>query len=482
MVNLSTPRVVIAAPASGHGKTTVATGLIAAFARRGRRVAPFKVGPDYIDPGYHALAAGRPGRNLDPFLVGECRTAGIFAHGSADADIAIVEGVMGLYDGAAGRGEFASTAQVAELIGAPVILVVDATAQGRSVAALVDGFRGFDRRVRVAGVVLNRVGSERHREILAEALEEIGAPLLGVLHRSDAVATPSRHLGLVPVAERAPDALATVDALADLITEHLDLDRIERIAASATPVAGDDPAGWSPRDAIAELGGPVVSAAGPRPVVAVAGGAAFTFSYAEHAELLAAAGAEVVTFDPLHEAKLPAGTSALVIGGGFPEVYASALAENESLVAQVRAFAESGGVIAAECAGLLYLAKSLDGVPMCGVVDAEAVMTDRLTLGYREAVAATESVLCDVGARVNGHEFHRTTLTPASSAEPAWLWRAHDGAKIAEGFASARLHASYLHLHWAGLPAVPRRIVAAALDYATVRGTATQGTTVRGTA
>ena len=303
---------------------------------------------------------------------------------------------------------------------------------------------------------------ERHREILAAALDEVGVPLLGVLHRSDAVATPSRHLGLVPVAERAPDAVATVHALADLISENLDLDRIERIAASATPLTLDDTAAWSPKDAIAELGGPVVTATGERPVVAMAGGAAFTFSYAEHAELLAAAGAEVVTFDPLHDAKLPDGTSALVIGGGFPEVYASALAENASLLKEVREFAASGGVIAAECAGLLYLAKSLDGVPMCGVVDAEAVMTERLTLGYREAVAATESVLCDVGARVNGHEFHRTTLTPTSSAEPAWLWRAHEGAKVAEGFASARLHASYLHLHWAGAPELPRRIVAAA--------------------
>ena len=455
---VSTPRVVIAAPASGHGKTTVATGLIAAFARRGRRVAPFKVGPDYIDPGYHALAAGRPGRNLDPFLLGESRTVGVFANGADGADIAIVEGVMGLYDGAAGRGEFASTAQVATLIGAPVLLVVDATAQGRSVAALVDGFRGFDRRVRIAGVILNRVGSERHREILAEALDEIGVPLLGVLHRSDAVATPSRHLGLVPVAERAPDALRTVDALADLIAENLDLDRIERIAASATQ--GEATANWSPQDAIAELGGPAATV--EKPVVAVAGGAAFTFSYAEHAELLAASGAEVVTFDPLRDERLPAETAALVIGGGFPEVHAAALADNKTLLDDVRAFAASGGVIAAECAGLLYLAKTLDGVPMCGVVDAEAVMTERLTLGYREAVAAADSVLCDAGTRVNGHEFHRTTLIPAASAGPAWLWRAHDGAKVAEGYASARLHASYLHLHWAGTPELPRRIVAAA--------------------
>jgi cobyrinic acid a,c-diamide synthase len=486
MVTVDTPRLVIAAPASGHGKTTVATGLIAALTRRGRRVAPFKVGPDYIDPGYHALAAGVPGRNLDPFLVGQERTVDVFAHGALGADIAVVEGVMGLYDGAAGRADFASTAQVATLIGAPVVLVVDATAQGRSVAALVDGFRGFDRRVRVAGVVLNRVGSPRHREILADALDEIGMPLLGVLHRSDAVANPSRHLGLVPVAERAPEALATVDAMADLVVSNIDLERIERIAArEATPLTRESASEWSPRQAIAELGGPIVVSptdgavdgnvdrheaggsaaqrrkAGP-PVVAVAGGAAFTFSYAEHAELLAAAGAEVVTFDPLHDERLPSGTAALVIGGGFPEVYAAKLAENTGLIGQVRDFASAGGVIAAECAGLLYLARSLDGVPMCGVVEADAVMTDRLTLGYREAVSGAESVLCDAGARLNGHEFHRTALTPAASQEPAWLWRGHDGSAVAEGFASTRLHASYLHLHWAGAPEVPYRIVSAA--------------------
>ena len=458
MVNAGTPRVVIAAPASGHGKTTVATGLIAAFARRGRKVAPFKVGPDYIDPGYHALAAGRPGRNLDPFLVGEPRATGVFGHGAAGADLAIVEGAMGLYDGAVGRADFASTAHVARLIGAPVILVVDAAAQGYSVAALVAGFRDFDRRVNIAGVILNRVGSERHRELLESALREVGLPLLGALHRSDAVATPSRHLGLVPVAERAPEALATVDALADLISANLDLDRIERIAASATSM----PDSWSPRDAIAELGGPVITPAGKRPVVAVAGGAAFTFSYAEHAELLEAAGAEVAAFDPLHDPKLPEGTSALVIGGGFPEVHASALAENTSLLTEVRGFAAAGGVIAAECAGLLYLAKSLDGVPMCGVLDAEAEMTKQLKLGYREAVAARDSVLCDIGERINGHEFHRTTLTPAGSLEPAWFWRGNKAEKVDEGFASPRLHASYLHVHWAGAPNLPRRIVAAA--------------------
>jgi cobyrinic acid a,c-diamide synthase len=461
----SVPRLVVAAPASGHGKTTVATGLVAAFTRRGLDVAPFKVGPDYIDPGYHALAtraggaaagrAGRPGRNLDPFLVGEERVCDLFAHGSRGADLAIVEGVMGLYDGAVGRGEFASTAHVAHLIGAPVVLVVDATAQGRSVAALVHGFRSFDPALRLAGVVLNQVGSDRHREILTEALDGIGVAVLGALHRSHAVAAPSRHLGLVPVAERAPEAVAAVAALADLVDGCLDLDALERIARSAEPLAARD---WTPEAGMA--GGEADRAV--RPVVAIASGAAFTFSYAEHAELLAAAGAQVAPFDPLHDEKLPDGTSGLVIGGGFPEVYAGELSANEPLRVAVRGLAARGGVIAAECAGLLYLAQSLDGAPMCGVLPVVAAMTDRLTLGYREAAAPGDSVLCDAGARVCGHEFHRTRVSSVLGSEPlepAWLWRGSAGETVADGYAAGRVHASYLHLHWAGNPSIARRIV-----------------------
>ena len=463
----SIPRVVIAAPASGHGKTTVATGLIAAFTRAGRRVAPFKVGPDYIDPGYHALAAADPrspaapnptaGRNLDPFLVGEQRVRDLFAYGSRGADLAVVEGVMGLYDGAVGRDGFASTAHVAHLIGAPVILVVDATAQGRSVAALVHGFRSFDPELRIAGVILNRVGSDRHRAILIEALDAIGVRVLGSLHRSDAVAAPSRHLGLVPVAERAPESTAAVDALADLVKASIDLDAVERIARTATPLTPND---WSPQLAIGEP----VAVDGRVPVVAIASGAAFTFSYAEHAELLTAAGAQVVPFDPLHDEKLPEGTRALVIGGGFPEVYAPQLSANRALHEAVRQLAGDGGVIAAECAGLLYLARSLDGAPMCGLLPAVAEMTDQLTLGYREAVAPADSVLCDAGTRVAGHEFHRTAIAPSAGQSPAWLWasEAHPGQGTAEGYGEGRIHASYLHLHWAGTPSIARRIVEAA--------------------
>lgn len=452
------PRIVIAAAASGHGKTTVATGLIAAFARAGLSVAPFKVGPDYIDPGYHALAAGKPGRNLDPFLVGEERVRDLFAHGSRGADLAVVEGVMGLYDGAVGRGEFASTAHVAHLIDAPVILVVDATAQGRSVAALVHGFRSFDPALRIAGVILNRVGSDRHRAILAEALDEIGVPVLGSLHRSDAVAAPSRHLGLVPVAERAPESVASVDALAQLVKGSIDLAAVERIARDAAALPQRE---WSPRQAVAQWAGERGDGAAAAPVVAIASGAAFTFSYAEHAELLAAAGAQVVAFDPLHEEKLPDETRALVIGGGFPEIYAPELSANAALRAAVCELAKGGGVIAAECAGLLYLAESLDGAAMCGLLPAAATMTKQLTLGYREAIASEDNVLCDAGARVAGHEFHRTKLDPAAGGTPAWLWASDRvaGGKVAEGYAQGRVHASYLHLHWAAAPSIASRIV-----------------------
>jgi cobyrinic acid a,c-diamide synthase len=450
MVNV--PRVVIAAPASGHGKTTVATGLLAAFARRGVPVAPFKVGPDYIDPGYHALAAGRPGRNLDPVLVGEHLIGPLFAHGSQGAEIAIVEGVMGLYDGRTGAGDTGSTAQVADLLDAPVILVVDAAAQGRSVAALVHGFRSFGN-VRMAGVILNRVGSDRHESILREACEEVGTPVLGALRRADAVAAPSRHLGLVPAAERRAEARASVDALATLVAAAVDLDEVAAIARSAPPLSAEP---WSPESADPVPG---------RPVVALAGGAAFSFSYAETAELLAGAGADVVPVDPLRDDKLPDGTRALVVGGGFPEVYAPELSANEPLRLAVAALAAVGGPIAAECAGLLWLGRTLDGAPMCGVLDADAAMTPTLTLGYRDAVALTDSPLAPAGTRVTGHEFHRTTVHPRSglllspAAGAAWAWRGADP----EGFASASVHASYLHLHWAGARHFAENLVRAAV-------------------
>ncbi|WP_433377610.1 cobyrinate a,c-diamide synthase [Streptosporangium sp. CA-115845] len=441
------PRLVIAAPSSGSGKTTVATGLMAALRARGLRVSPHKVGPDYIDPGYHALATGRPGRNLDPWLTGEDRVAPLFLHGARDADIAVVEGVMGLYDGA-GSGDFASTAHVARLIGAPVVLVVDAARQGRSVAALVQGFASFDTRVRLAGVILNRVGSPRHEEICRAALDESGISVLGVIPRVDGVATPSRHLGLIPAAERSGDAVAAVERMGALVAGSCDLEGLVALARSAPPLPAHP---WTP--ALPPSPAVTATASGGRPVVAVAGGAAFTFGYAEQVELLAAAGAEVATFDPLRDECLPENAGAVVIGGGFPEMYAAELSANEPLRRRVAAF---DGPIVAECAGLLYLARELDGHPMCGRLDVTATMTGRLMLGYRDAVATAKSVLTREGERYRGHEFHRTATDPGHATPPLFRWRG-----AADGFAEPLLAASYLHLHWAGSPELAERLVAA---------------------
>jgi cobyrinic acid a,c-diamide synthase len=441
--------VVVAAPSSNAGKTSVTTGLVAALTARGLAVSPHKVGPDYIDPGYAGLAAGRPGRNLDPWLAGEERIAPLFLHGARGADVAVVEGVMGLFDGATHpevEPGFASTAHVARLLRAPVVLVVDASSQARSVAALVHGFATFDPSVRLGGVVLNRVGSDRHEAILREALDAAGVPVLGAVRRLAELGTPSRHLGLVPAAERSAEAVATVRRLGEVVAGGVDLDAVLRLARTAPDLAA---APWDPAAEVTPTPG--------RPRVAVAGGPAFTFGYAEHAELLAAAGAEVVTVDPLRDEALPEGTAGLVVGGGFPEVYADQLSANTTLRADIAALAARGAPVAAECAGLLYLSRELDGSPMCGVLDVATAMTPRLTLGYRSAVALTDSVLARAGTRVRGHEFHRTHALPAAGPTPAWQW----SASAPEGFVSGSVHASYLHLHWAGSPALAERFVAA---------------------
>ncbi|MBV7695167.1 cobyrinate a,c-diamide synthase [Streptomyces sp. TRM70350] len=474
MVTSSVPRLVIAAPSSGSGKTTVATGLMAAFAARGLAVSPHKVGPDYIDPGYHALATGRVGRNLDAYLCGPELIGPLFAHGARGCDVAVVEGVMGLYDGAAGEGELASTAQVAKLLRAPVVLVVDASSQSRSVAALVHGFASWDPEVRVGGVILNKVASDRHEELLRGALESVGVPVLGALRRVAQVETPSRHLGLVPVAERGDAAVEAVAAMAAQVEAGCDLEGLLGLARGAGALSC---AAWDAGEVLVSsppppLPVPIPRGSAPwtpgrperlRPqtpdglVVAVAGGEAFTFSYAEHAELLAAAGADVVVFDPLRDEELPEGTSGLVIGGGFPEVYAGELSANEPLRKAVATLAERGAPVAAECAGLLYLCRELDGQPMCGVLDASARMSERLTLGYRDAVAVSDSALAEAGTRMRGHEFHRTVVEPGAGAAPAWGMRAP--VRRVEGFVQQGVHASYLHTHWASAPGVARRFV-----------------------
>ncbi|MEU4649761.1 cobyrinate a,c-diamide synthase [Nocardia fluminea] len=472
---MSAPAVVIAAPASGSGKTTLATGLIGALRRAGHRVAPFKVGPDYIDPGYHGLAAGRPGRNLDPVLVGEDRVVPLYRHGAQGCDIAIVEGVMGLFDGRIDENRSdaiaeGSTAQVAGLLGAPVVLVVDARGHSQSLAALLHGFATYDSSVRLGGVILNRVGSERHEQVLRAACDRVGLPVLGALPRMAELEVPSRHLGLIPAVEHGSAATAAVDAMTELVAAHVDLRAIVALAGGS--VLGD---AWDPHVELAaaaehatdgtrfeglsaaEFPADVVSSRDP--LIAMAGGPAFTFGYAEHRELLAAAGARVVVFDPLCD-ELPVGTAGLVLPGGFPEEHAGQLSANERLRTAVAAGASKGLPIHAECAGLLYLTRSLDGHRMAGVIDADAEFGPRLTLGYRDAVALHDSALWRAGARVRGHEFHRTRLVRAGAENPAWGWRATDS--VAEGAVVRRVHASYLHTHPAGNPDAIARFVTAA--------------------
>jgi cobyrinic acid a,c-diamide synthase len=497
-----TARLVIAGTTSGAGKTTVASGLMAAFTARGLTVQGAKVGPDFIDPSYHALATGRPARNLDAFLSGPELVPGLLAHACADgtpADLAIVEGVMGLYDGASGRGELASTAHVAKLTRSPVVLVVDAASMARSVAALVLGYKHYDLGVDIAGVILNKVGSTFHADLLREALEPIGVPVLGALTRDERVETPSRHLGLVPVDERDARARQAQAVLAGRIAEGCDLEALHRIArgAPALNATAWDPVaalateastasrdahdageadgtgatagpgatgGDTPRAArsLAAVPDPVRHAVtGAAPVVAYASGAAFTFRYTENLELLRAAGAELVPFDPLGDAGLPAGTDGLYLGGGFPEEHGEALAANAPMRAAVAAHAAAGRPVAAECGGLLYLGRSLDGHEMCGVLAGEGRLGKRLTLGYREATAGADSPLWEAGAAVRGHEFHYSTVTPETTDPPAWALRSR-GRERSEGMATRTVHASYLHTHWAAFPGAAARFVRAA--------------------
>jgi cobyrinic acid a,c-diamide synthase len=447
---VETPRIVIAGTYSGAGKTTVTSGLMAALRAKGCRVAPFKVGPDFIDPSYHALATGRPGRNLDVFLSGPNLIGPLFAHGARGADVAIVEGVMGLFDGKSGGGEFASTAHVAKLLDAPVLLVVDAGAMARSAAAMVHGYATFDSKLRVAGVILNRVGSPTHETMLRKAIEPLGIAVVGALRRDDALSAPDRHLGLVPVAERCDESRKTLDVVAQRISTSCDLEGILRLAASAGPLRAEP---WDPHTP-----DPEPSTAR----VAVAGGPAFSFVYEENLELLRGAGAEISFFDPTSDGALPEGTEALYLGGGFPETYAGALSENVPLREEVRRFAGSGRPVAAECGGLLYLCRELDGRKMCGVLEAEARMTDRLSLGYREARALADSPLLNRDACIHGHEFHYSTVEPRAGALPyaSPAWELSGGG--AEGFVAGEVHASYLHTHWATASEVPRRFLQSA--------------------
>jgi cobyrinic acid a,c-diamide synthase len=454
------PRLVIAAPGSGHGKTTIATGLMGALTATGRKVAGFKVGPDYIDPGYHTLATGRLGRNLDPYLCGEEQMAPLLLHGARTpepADIAIIEGVMGLFDGQIGSQGFASTAHVAGLLQAPVIMVIDISHTSRTAAAIAHGLNTFDPRVRLSGVIINKSGSERHAREIVDSIQAAGLQVLGILPRDAGIEIPSRHLGLVPAAEREEAADAVIQ-LSRRISDHVSLNSIISVARSA-PMLEAEP--WSPADQVR----PPSDA---RPVVAIAAGRAFTFRYAETDELLRAAGCEPAVFDPTSDEQLPAGTAGLYLGGGFPEVHAAELAANHPLLSNVRAAVDAGMPTVGECAGLLYLCRRVNGLAMVGALEADAIMTDRLTLRYRSMTADHDQLLARAGTSVTGHEFHRTTVEPRRGTAAAWLVDGEPDGFSADpaGVGRENVHASYFHVHWAGYPDLAQQFANAVHDHA----------------
>jgi cobyrinic acid a,c-diamide synthase len=444
------PRLVVSAPSSGHGKTAIAVGLLAALSARGIPAAGFKVGPDHTDAAYLGLAAGRPGRNLDPRLVGAQRVAPLFAHGASGSQVAVIEGAMGLFDSLTGQPEIDGTASVAAALRAPVVLVVDVAAMGHSLAALVHGFRMFDEMVHLGGVILNRVASDRHEQMLRSAMDDIGMPVLGALHRGDLPnALPPRTHGLVPVAHRTVEAGRAVRRLGEAVAGSLDMERLMALAASAPPIPGPL---WTPSEAAGDV------QFDQRPVIALAGGQGAPYTYVETAELLTAAGADVAVVDPLRDEALPPGTRALVVGAGLPEGYAEELSANRRLCAAVAQFARDGWPVIAEGIALPWLGHELDGRPMCGVLDATATTGEQTVAGYREATAPGTSVLAPAGARITGYKQHRAVVAPRAGANPAWTWSGGNP----EGFVWRQVHASQLGLHWAAAPEIARRLVAAA--------------------
>lgn len=432
---MNLPRLLLAAPHSGAGKTTAALALLLAFRELGLRVQPFKVGPDYIDPTHLERAVGRRPYNLDGFFLDERGLLALFRHGARGADLALVEGVMGLFDGKDPLGRVGSTAQVAALLKAPVVLVVDAGGMAGSIAPLVLGFARHHPEVRVVGVIANRVGSERHAGILKEALEAHGLPLLGWLPKDPALELPERHLGLVLAGEAEPDW----QALRRL--PRLDLEGLLRVAQGAPPLPEAPP--FLPEKV------------SPRLRVAYAWDRAFRFYYPEALELLEALGAELLPFSPLEDEALPQ-AEALLLGGGYPELFAKRLSENRAMRAAIRAFP---GPIVAECGGYMYLAEGLwvgeRFFPMVGLAPGRAHMADRPVLGYREVEALRDNPVARKGERLRGHEFHYARLPPSPS--PAWR---RVGGEEVEGWTDGRVLASFVHLYLPAHLEAARRLLA----------------------
>lgn len=466
----------IAGVASGVGKTTVAIGLMGAFRRQGIRVAPFKTGPDYIDPGYHLAATGVPSRNLDSWLTSAQVVQEIYARGSAGADLAVIEGAMGLFDGRAGAGDQCSTAEIARLTGAAVVLVVDCARQARSLAPVLTGFAAFDRRVNLAGAILNNVGSPTHARLLEDAAREAGVPLLGVLPRRRDISLDSRHLGLVqadePVAtagRRNGEPVAEViERIIDHVDGNLDLEAMLGLSRGAAAVVEPRPVATAP-PVVAVVPADAAPAATVLPRLsrirlAVARDVAFSFYYLDSLEALEAAGAELIYFSPLHDPELPA-CDGLYLGGGYPEMFAAGLEANASMRGSLAAAAGDGLPVYAECGGLVYLCRELevDGRrrSMVGALPLKARMTgSRQALGYVEAEARTDNLLFASGERVRGHEFHWSAIDWQEENLAYDCFSSREPGGWVDGFSAGNLLASYVHINFAGNPRAAERLIA----------------------
>ncbi len=469
--------VIIAGDRSGAGKTTITLALLAGLSKRGT-VQSFKVGPDYIDPMFHQAVTGQPCRNLDPILTSPSYVQSCFDHHTQGVDFAVIEGVMGLFDGvtmptAMGLGDrpdFASTAHIARILDLPVILVLDCRSLSGSIAAIVHGFASFDPGVKVAGLILNQVGSDRHAELLKTALLPLGIPLIGMLRRDQGLVIPDRHLGLVPTAE-----LSNLSGLLEQLTELgetcFDWEKLVALSSQSCKNSQESIDTQNQYFSTDKVGD-----AHPTPrksKIGVALDRAFSFYYQDNLDLLETLGAELVFWSPLQDQALPDGVQGLYFGGGFPEVFASELSENQAARSAVKRAILDGMPTYAECGGLMYLSQSIQDFQgetweMVGVLPTQAVMGSRLTLGYRHATALENGLVVEQGQQVWGHEFHRSTLTQ-SPLQALWHTDSLGNISTTEGWALPNLHASYLHLHWGNTPEIPHQFLQKSAAYSSSR-------------
>lgn len=456
-MTLNIPRIVIGAVSSGSGKTTIVTGMLSALRQQGIVVQSYKVGPDYIDPGYHQLASGHPAHNLDSWLMSENTMAEIFADNAKTCQLAIIEGVMGLYDG--GNKGISSTAEIAKLLKAPVLLVIDCKSMGASAAAIALGFKQYDQELRLAGVILNRVGSDNHERMIREAMDALEIPVLGAVRRNNELTMPERHLGLLPVEENSEQQV--VEAMGEVMAKQLDIEGILAIANNSEPLEVEQKRG--------------VVAEKTKVRIAVAHDDAFSFYYAESLKELEQLGAEIIEFSPLSDKVVPE-SDGMIFGGGFPEMFASRLSTNKSMVESVAQAAAKGMPIFAECGGFMYLSQALvdfagNRYPMTGILPGVVQMNKKLQMvGYVEAELLADSILGAKGTKFRGHEFHFSSEQEENSVdvnvERAFCFvRARNGACHLGGFIKGNVLGSYLHLHFAGYPKAAECFVNSCLNF-----------------